>query len=131
MRYLFACLCYHFEWVSENEDHRSTLRSSAMFIGASANPEIRDCTVIKYPWNKTQQMPSPTGIPPHVLLQAEMEELKLAMTKMRMDIIAELGLKLDKRRVGGDEYQSSRILDQVNEIYTRLLGLFNDRGLTR
>ena len=99
MRYLFACLCYHFEWVSENEDHRSTLRSSAMFIGASANPEIRDCAVIKYPWNKTEQMPSPTGIPPHVLLQAEMEELKLAMTKMRMGIITELGLELDKEEL--------------------------------
>ena len=60
-----------------------------------------------------------------------MQELKLAMTKMRMDIITELGLELDKRRVGGDEYQSSQILDQVNEMNTRLLGLLNDREQNR
>ena len=77
LRFLFASICYHYDYLDANLSEYNQLRGSYMFLSASASPDIRQCAVISYPWNATDATPVFTGIPPHVMLMSEMEQLKL------------------------------------------------------
>ena len=126
MRFLFSSICFHHEYLLQNENARSPLRTSAVLHAATANEDVRRSACIRYPWNKTAQTPQVTGIPPHVVLQAEMEILQKKMEETKNDIIKEMGNELDRRHIGGDAYQSSRILDSVTEATERMNALLNE-----
>jgi hypothetical protein len=95
MTYMFASMCYHYEYLIENLPEQHGLNASAIFQAAASHADVRAASVIKYPWNRTEQTPVVTGIPPHVVLQAEMESLKQVLEKNIDDIIKELGDELD------------------------------------
>ena len=54
-----------------------------------------------------------------------MKELKLDLKKNKSEIIKEMGDELDKIHVGGDKFQSSRILDQVNDVHRYISAMIN------
>ena len=58
-----------------------------------------------------------------------MEGLKLAIDNKRVDIIREMGVELDRRNIGGDAYQSTRILDQVNSVQSKITEMLNRPGV--
>lgn len=121
MKSLLAAICYHYDHLATNLDARNKLRSSPIFIVISQSKSLRDCATVKYPWNKDAQTPIFTGIPPHVMLLAEMEEMKLLLQKQKDEILDGIREELTKRHVGGDTYQSSVILDQVNELHEKMM----------
>ena len=75
---------------------------------------------VKHPWNKTHNTPSFTGIPPHVIIMVEMEDLKYILRKQRQDIVMYFREELDRRHVGVGTYQENRILEEVARVHDRM-----------
>ena len=75
LNFLYATICYHYEFLNEKLHSRSSLRVSPMFIAASYK-ERNNFSQIRYPWNRTKNTPLFIGIPPHVALLSEVEVLK-------------------------------------------------------
>ena len=90
-----------------------------MFI--EATKEIRSYATIRYPWNKTCNTPIFTGVPPHVMIMVDMEELKTVLKDQRKHISADLRDKLNKRHIGGDSFEASGILEEGTKSHERTL----------
>lgn len=54
-----------------------------------------------HPWESSKFSPKITGVPPHVLLMAKMEELMLKFNTLRVDMKDDFGGILDHRGIGG------------------------------
>lgn len=73
--FCFASLCYHFEFLTSTLHRKNKLQASLFF---TAIPEYaKNAVTIKFPWEKTAATPSFSGIPPHVSLLAQVEQMKL------------------------------------------------------
>ena len=83
---------------------------SALKTFIEATEEIRIYENIRYPWNKTCNTPIFTGVPPHVMIMVEMEELKNVLKYQRKQVSADLRDELNKRHIGGDSFEASGIL---------------------
>jgi len=77
-RFLLPSICFHYDFLKESLHCTSKLRGSPLFIAAS-QLNIRKLAVIRFPWNKTEDTPVFTGIPPHVLLMASIETLRASL----------------------------------------------------
>ena len=62
IRYCFAAVCFHFDFLSKKLHAKDRLRSSPFFT--CTPKEIREIAVTRYPWNKTSETPVITGLPP-------------------------------------------------------------------
>ena len=67
--------------------------------------------MIKLPWNKSDETPLFTGIPPHVIMMSEMEVLKEVILLQKGDILYGLKEDLNKRNIGGNTFQANDILE--------------------
>jgi hypothetical protein len=117
----FASICYHFEDLDRTISPANNLRTSPMFIAAT--DDIRRYTVCCYPWNRISKTPVFTGVPPHVLMMSDMEQLKMVIVRQKDDGIMEgMREELDRRHVGNDAYQANWILDEVlNKVHERMM----------
>ena len=68
--YCFASLCHHFEYLVATVPSQIKLWASPFF----ANPPnyAKDAAVVRFPWTKTNSMPSFTSLPPHVSILAQL-----------------------------------------------------------
>ena len=80
---------------------------------------------VAYPWNSTVDTPKITGVPPHVLLMAELEELKMKFDALQVTIKSDMKDALDERGVGGSEYHTNAILETIKEGEARMLSTVN------
>ena len=115
IRYLFAALCFHFDFLEEILPKESKLRASPLY-NAISNFEFRTEAKIAYPWAATEYTPQQSGIPPHSMLLVEIEKLKKALSEQTTTIINSLKEELDNRSVGGTEYRTNEILMEVSTI---------------
>ena len=90
-----------------------------MFI--ESTKEIKSYATIRYPWNKTCNTPILTGVPPHVMIMVEMEELNTVLKDQPREIAADLRDELNKRHIGGDAFEAIGILEEVNKVHERTL----------
>ena len=74
---------------------------------------------IDYPWNSTIDTPKITGMPPHVLLMTELEELKIKFDALQMSIKSDIQDALDERGVGGSEFHTNSILEAIKVSETK------------
>ena len=86
-----------------------------MFI--ESTEEIRSYATIIYPWKKRCNTPLFTGVPPHVMIMVDMEELETVLKDQRKQISADFWDELNKRHIGGDAFEASGILDEVNKVH--------------
>jgi hypothetical protein len=89
--FCFASLCYHFDYLVGITPRRSKLQASPFFTNIPNY--AREAAVVKFPWTKTASTPSFTGLPPHVCILAQLEELKAEIAKSKDEII--VGIKSD------------------------------------
>ena len=103
---------------------KNGLRGSPIFVAAARAGEFRKYAVISFPWKKTAFIPFSTGIPPHVMMVAEIEMMKKTITKQTCAIVDSLKTELDNRNIGGDTYQATMLLEEVKRahemMYTKL-----------
>ena len=71
----FACICYHRDYLRDAMDVECCFQASLFFRGI---PQVFiDYAKVTYPWDSTDYTPKVTGVPPHVLLMVNVEELMI------------------------------------------------------
>ena len=110
---LFSTIYFHYDYLNENLHPFSSLRVLPFFKDISS--EFTKLSNILYPWKNTDYTPKITGVPPHVLLMAEVEVLKEKFEKLWLDINYDIKGILYERGVGGNEFHTNSILDAIRE----------------
>ena len=105
LRFLFASICYHYCTLDTHLHREHKMRSSPLFI-AAAQADLQRHAVVAFPWNSMEDTPFFTGIPPHVMMLTELEGLRLRLLEHRDDIIDSFKDELDRRSLGGADYQT-------------------------
>ena len=86
--------------------------------------EFLNLARVVYPWNKTSDTLKLTGVPLHVLLMAEIEELKNNFERLKTEIKTNMNNVLDERGVCGNEYHTNSILDAIKQSKDKMLNHF-------
>ena len=86
-RMMLASVCFHYKYLKTTLAATSAFRASPIFRNIP-DDLLTHCR-ISYPWDKTSYTPTFTGLPPHVLLFAENEEIKTEIRKIR-DLIPQV-----------------------------------------
>jgi len=127
LQYLFAALVYHYDYLNQTLDESNILRASQGFVPAAEEcEELKELTVVRFPWELTPDSPKPSGIPPHVLLLNKLEGMDkelLSYPKKILDGVHDeikqlrhaLSDELDKRNIGGPEFGAKRIMEDLAE----------------
>ena len=84
-RFLFASLCYHWDYLSENLHPKSRLLSLSLI--SQCPEDLRSLSVVKYPWNKTKDTPTISGIPPHVIMLSDLKRFENKIDGMGDDLM--------------------------------------------
>ena len=116
---LFASICYHYDYLTSNLHEECSFRASPFF--KDIPEEFINVAKVAFPWDSTVDTPKLTGVPPHVLLMAEIEELKIKFTALQVTIKNDMKDALDERGVGGNEYHTNSILQAIKLSETRML----------
>jgi len=116
---LFAALCYHYDYVDRYLHVRSPLNSSLFFKDLPVG--IRQHATICFPWSKTKNSPTITGIPPHVVLLAEMEALKNKFHELNRSLLSGIKNMLDERNIGTPEYYHQEVMRSLQEVQDNLI----------
>ena len=125
--YCFASLCYHHEFLASTLHQKSKLQASPFF---SAMPQYaKSSATIKFPWEKTASTPIFTGIPPHISLLAQVEQLKLELAKNRDDVLAGFKAELDNRQIGSQNYfDKETVCALITEMHKDMTSRFDNFG---
>ena len=75
---------------------------------------------VAFPWNLTVDTPRLTGVPPHVLLMADIEKLKMKFEALECIMNDIMEKALDRRGVGGSEVHTNSILHVIKYTETRM-----------
>lgn len=120
--FLFASLVYHKEFLEENLHMQCPLRASNFF--KDIPDDFVQYSVVKYPWNKTSDTPVLTGIPPHVVILAQLEETKMQFQELKnsikSDISSLLDEKLDGHLAGTETVHQRAILDSLEAMTKKI-----------
>jgi hypothetical protein len=118
--FCFASLCYHFDYLVGITPRRSKLQASPFFTNIPNY--AREAAVVKFPWTKTASTPSFTGLPPHVCILAQLEELKAEIAKSKDEIIVGIKSDLDERRLGSQSYfDKEEIIAKMAEFHVEMM----------
>ena len=71
LKYLFACICFHYENLDAHLHPKHMLRASAIYIDSSREKDLHKYAFIGYTWLSTNYTTYATGIPSHVPLMAK------------------------------------------------------------
>ena len=112
LRFLFAAICYHYDFLTNKLSQSDKLRASPLFIAAGLF-EHKNAATTAYPWTATQYTTLPTGIPPHSMILVELETVKNELNEQTTTIIANLKEELDRRSVGGTDYETKQLLNEL------------------
>jgi hypothetical protein len=83
---VFTSICHHYDYLYDNLLHNCTFQEASTFF-KDIPEDFHQNTRVSYPWNKMACSPKATGIPPLVMLMADMEELKAKFDKLELTII--------------------------------------------
>ena len=100
--FCFASLCYHFDFLVQRLPKRYKLQASPFFTHIPL--QAREAATVRMPWNKTANTPVFTGMPPHVSILTQIEELKIALKTATDAILSGVKEDLDGRRLGTESY---------------------------
>jgi hypothetical protein len=95
MRMCFASVCYHQKYLLANLHKCCPLRAAPLFRDIPF--DIQCLSRISYPWNETHDTPRFSGIPPHVLLMSDMEEIKAELMTLRSNIANDVKVMLKEQ----------------------------------
>ena len=113
LKYLFACICFHYEHLDAHLHPNHRLRASPIYIASGREKYLHKHNVIRYPWLITSYTPYATGIPQHVMLMAKIEALKVGFEKQTTHIFEETRLEINAQNVRGDLYKAGGVLDKI------------------
>ena len=115
----FASICYHHSFLTSTLHEESSFCSSLFY--KDIPEEFLNVARIAYPWEATSDIPKLTGVPPHVLLMAEIEDLKHKFETLKIAIKGDMKDALDERGVGGSEFHTNSILTAIKQTEALML----------
>ena len=83
--------------------------------------EILSLAAVKFPWNKTADTPKFTGIPPHVMMLAEMEKMNIKMKGLEDRIISDMEKAMDERGFCTQEYNTQSMIKATEDHSKKLV----------
>ncbi|KAL7524807.1 hypothetical protein ACHAXR_003117, partial [Thalassiosira sp. AJA248-18] len=115
IEHCFAAVCYHYSDLTEKYLHsKSILRVASLFRNIPA--DIAKLAVVKYPWNKTEDTPKATGIPPHVLQLVESEKIRNQLEKLQTSLMTEFKREMDIRGFCDKEQNTTKIMELIKSV---------------
>ena len=117
VRYCFASLCYHHQFLKTILQPTSRIRTSPLFMNVPQHilDKVKTCTYKDV--GKYKNAPRLTGIPPHVVILNNLNGITDCVTECSEDIVTKIKADLDDRMVGGDKHQASMVLEQVQGVH--------------
>ena len=125
----FASICYHRDYLLRTLHEECSFRAS-IFL-KDIPDEFINVVRVAFPWNATRETPKLTGVPPHVLLMAEMEQLRQRFDVLQATMKEDLNAALDERGIGGSEYHTNSILSAIADSERRMLSTLDLPNATR
>ena len=123
-----ASLEHNRSFLEKNLHSQSNVRASIFMIESSS---LGEYVTVKYPWNKTDDTPEISGIPPDVLVLAEFEgmknQLKEMQSSMESNFQTMVRRELDDREVGGAAY--SKVSEMMNKM-DRMMEIFKSQAVS-
>ena len=113
VRMCYTSVCYHHIFLDVCLHAQSQLRQIPLF--QQCKDEWKQITKVKYPWDKNEETPMLTGIPPHVTLLSELKNLSDNMVSFKSEFRVALIEELDSRNVGGDSYHAQQIMQSLED----------------
>ena len=124
--FCIASIYYHFDYLQNVLPKENPLWSSCVMM--DRNEEVSQMVRISYPWDMCESNVRITGIPPHVMILAQMERVLSGQESMPVQIMKIIIDKLDEREVSTGLSMNS-IKDMFERSHSRLenrLGFFLD-----
>ena len=120
VRYCFASLCFHREFLKHILEPTSRIHTSMLFMNVPQ--DILDMAkAVTYKEALTNDnAPRLTGIPPHIIILNNMQGINEHTTDCSVDIVSKIKQDLDARLVGGDQHQANVVLDQVQRVHQEM-----------
>ena len=115
----FALICYHQDYLLRTLHEECSFRAS-IFL-KDIPDEFIDVVRVAFTWNATKETLKLTGVPHHVILMAEMEQLRQRFDTLQATMKEDLNAALDERRTGGSEYHTNNILNAIADSERRML----------
>jgi hypothetical protein len=66
--------------------------------------EIKAAAMVKYLWNRTEATPTHTGLPPHITILENFEQLMIEIKSTKNAILSGVEAELDRRRIGSQSH---------------------------
>ncbi|KAL3771060.1 hypothetical protein ACHAWU_006437 [Discostella pseudostelligera] len=118
--YCYASLTYHRDFLA-GILHRSNKLQASPFYNTIPN-FVKDAAAVKFPWTKTEATPVFTGLPPHVVILATCEELKLELRRAKEEIVSGVKEDLDNRQIGSQSYfDKEEIIEKMTAFHDEVL----------
>jgi hypothetical protein len=84
--------------------------------------EIKAAATVKYPWNQTEATSTHTGLPLHITILENFEQLMIEMESTKNAILSGVEAELDRRRIGSQShFNKEEILSWIASMHTKLL----------
>ena len=109
----FATLCYHSEHLKKEMHEGCPLQTSVVYRDMPQS--VLDLVRVAYPWDKTEDTPQFTGIPPHILILAELEELKQVVLGLQNNIKDDMKDLMEERGFSSQASTTQSIIDAVSK----------------
>ncbi|KAL7550473.1 LOW QUALITY PROTEIN: hypothetical protein ACHAWF_014863 [Thalassiosira exigua] len=118
-RACFASICYSYEHLNKNLHQECPLRNAAVFRDIPDN--IVRCAQVRYSWNKTPDTPKLTGIPPHVVQLAKLEELERTLTAAKDEILTQMRVEMENRGFCSTEYKTKELSEAIAGVADKIV----------
>jgi len=115
---LYASLVYHYDYLKSKLHSKSSL--NACFIFTDVPEVLKSLVRVSYPWNKDVNSPVLTGIPPHILVLAQLDSLTRSQLTIADEVVTRIKEELDNRDIGGG-YHASRLISEMNESHSKII----------
>lgn len=98
----FASICYHHTYLMENLHRDSPFRIAPIFKDLPSH--FIKLTKVAHLWNKTADTPAITGIPPNIVIIAELEIARKEFSELKSSLISGLATDLNNRGIGDSSF---------------------------
>ena len=126
LQYLFASLCYHYNFLRENICTTSKLNASPLYNSIESFEYLTAARVV-FPWDITSYTPHFTGIPPHIIILSDFEKLQIQFKQQEERFVNSVKQILDERSAVTVEYQTSKFLEEIKNILNEKTEMFQNK----
>ena len=97
----------------------------ACFISTDVPEVLKSLVRVSYPWNKDVNSPVLAGIPPHILVLAQLDSLTRSQLTIADEVVTSIKEELDNHNIGGG-YHASRLISEMNHSHSKIINSISE-----